>query len=118
MCGIKTNTLIESAKVPVIKLQINLVKLLERELGNQKNISEEEKDKMINSTFVDAESQVLHIDITLDEPKKSVYDSGGLLEGQHDHLGAGDRLGPSEEQRTRKPREQRGEPEKQPSRQV
>ena len=33
--ALKMNTLIESAKVPVIKLQINLVKLFERELSKK-----------------------------------------------------------------------------------
>jgi hypothetical protein len=35
--ALKTNTLIESASVPVIKLQINLVKLYERELQKDSN---------------------------------------------------------------------------------
>lgn len=64
--GLKTNNLIESATVPVIKLQMNLVK-----------ICEINKIKF-DAELLDEETKILNIDITLDEPKKS---------GDSEHLG-------------------------------
>jgi hypothetical protein len=60
--GIVTNTLIDTASVPVIKLRIDLVKLCEHDKA--KNIGVDPKILM-----QDEETSELNIDITLDEPK-------------------------------------------------
>ena len=60
--GIKTNTLIEGASVPVIKLQMNLVKICEEQLS--KNSKFEVKPSELET---DEETRVLNIDITFDE---------------------------------------------------
>lgn len=65
--GLQSSTLIDSASVPVIKLQINLQKICE------KNVE------------LDEETKVLNVDITLDEPRKPLDDNSepDMLE----HLG-------------------------------
>lgn len=74
--ALKTNTLIETASVPVIKLEINLAKIQERENQSKKS------DSPID--FIDEECRVLNIDITLDEPKKREKSSD---ESTLEHLG-------------------------------
>ena len=70
--GLQENTLIETASVPVIKLKIDLVKLCEREIEANENFGVKPSD-------LDEESQLLNIDITLDEPRGSgdMPDVGG-----------------------------------------
>lgn len=62
--GLVSNTLIETASVPVIKLKIDLVKLCERE--REKNKSFPIDPRVLEQ---DEETSELNIDITLDEPK-------------------------------------------------
>ena len=59
--SIVSSQLIESASVPVIKMQMDLSLILEREKanGSPKNLGQ-----------LDDETRILNIDITLDEPKK------------------------------------------------
>jgi predicted nucleotidyltransferase len=74
--ALRTNTLIESASVPVIKLQINLVKLYEREL--QKEATTEKSFGLgLQEIIDDEELRVLNIDITLNEPKKVIEEIPG-----------------------------------------
>lgn len=61
--SVKDNNLIQTASVPVIKLQLNLLELCR--LEKEKNPAFE-----IGPEHIDDETTVLHIDITLDEPKK------------------------------------------------
>lgn len=61
--SVKENNLIQTASVPVIKLQLNLMELCQ--LEKDKNPAFE-----IGPEHIDDETSVLHIDITLDEPKK------------------------------------------------
>lgn len=76
--ALKTNTLIETASVPVIKLQINLTKIQERDQEKQTIKIDAFKD------ILEEECRVLNIDITLDEPKKREKSSD---ESTHEHLG-------------------------------
>lgn len=57
--AIQSNQLIETASVPLIKLQMNLSALCMKH-----------KHLNIDPDSLDDETKVLHIDITLDEPKK------------------------------------------------
>lgn len=57
--AIQSNQLIETASVPLIKLQMNL-----------SAICSKHPDLNIKPESLDDETKVLHIDITLDEPKK------------------------------------------------
>ena len=68
--GVRTNMLIDSASVPVIKMQMNLTSICDHPLALKHKIDQ-------NS--LDEEIKILNIDITLDEPSKS---SGGI-----EHLG-------------------------------
>lgn len=79
--ALKTNTLIESATVPVIKLQIDLVKLCERE--REKDPEFEVDPRNLDR---DEEIKILNIDITLDEPRNKQEKNGpdGSL---NEHLG-------------------------------
>jgi len=79
--ALKTNTLIESATVPVIKLQIDLVKLCERE--REKDPEFEVDPRNLEN---DEEIKILNIDITLDEPrnKQEKNDPDG---SHNEHLG-------------------------------
>ena len=70
--GLKSSQLIESASVPVIKLTMNLVKIYDREIANIHDLTPEKADQIREEIFTDAESKVLQIDITLDEPRKSI----------------------------------------------
>lgn len=81
MYALKTNTLIESATVPVIKLQINLVKLCERQRQNDPSFEVDPVRDFKN----DDETKILNIDITLDEPRKK--EEGKALDVQYEHLG-------------------------------
>ena len=54
--------------MPVIKLQINLVKLCEKELEKDPNAKAVKALEILD----DEETKVLSIDITLDEPRKRI----------------------------------------------
>lgn len=84
--ALKTNTLIESASVPVIKLQINLVKLYERELQKDSNTAKSFGLKL-QEIIDDEELRVLNIDITLNEPKKVIAEISGPAQPSVEHLG-------------------------------
>ena len=80
--ALKQNNLIDSASVPVIKLQIDLVQIC------QKNIKDENQAKTLKKMIQeDEELQILNIDITLNEPKKVIEEIEGICEPNIEHLG-------------------------------
>lgn len=84
--ALRTNTLIESASVPVIKLQINLVKLYERELQKEDTTAKSFGLKL-QEIIDDEELRVLNIDITLNEPKKVIEEISSPGQPSVEHLG-------------------------------
>ena len=70
--SIQASHLIESASVPVIKMQMDLTQILEREKAKKGSSID------INLDELDEETRILNIDITLDEPKR---------DGEQEHLG-------------------------------
>jgi hypothetical protein len=68
--------------VPVIKLQIDLVKICQRGIKD-----ENQGLKLKKMIEEDEELQVLNIDITLNEPKKVIEEISGIGQPASEHLG-------------------------------
>jgi hypothetical protein len=72
--------------VPVIKLQINLVKLYEREIQRDPSIQKAFGLK-VQEIINDDELKTLNIDITLNEPRKVIDEIHGPAQPSVEHLG-------------------------------